>query len=285
MKRRLVTVLLFALVAAAASSTILYRVISASTRGAVNVTRDRVLVAARDLSAGALIGEGDVREVDWPVQSGDQWAKRREDVVGRGLLAAISKDEPFAESRMAPKGAGAGLASRIPTGMRAVSVHVDQLTGLSRSLLPGMHVDVISTGSAAGGPTGPGAVTRTILQNIEVFSTGQDGKDKAAAAQACDLLVTPLQAEILSQAVAQTRIELVLRNPLDKGSFVPAAIPAVRIASHTEGPRAASAPVKAATAEKTPVVAPPPAPSVEVFHGTKKIVTEVGAPTEPETRQ
>ena len=103
--------------------------------------------------------------------------------------------------------------------MRAVAVRVDELTGLNRLIMSGMRVDVISTGSAPG-MNGQGMVTRTILQNVEVLSTGQDAernsKDKGVPVQAVNLLVTPQQAEILSLAVAQNRIQLVLRNPLDK---------------------------------------------------------------------
>ncbi len=186
MKRRLISVILFALVAAAASSTVLYKILSANAQPAVKAASMQVLVAVRNLSAGAMVGEDDVRAADWPVAGGSQWMARREDVVGRGLLAAIGKDEPFTESRLAEKGAGAGFASRIPPGMRVVAVRADELSGLSRVMLPGMHVDVISTGTS-GSPNAQGAITRTILQNIEVFSTGQnverDAKDKPAAVQ------------------------------------------------------------------------------------------------------
>ena len=75
----------------------------------------------------------------------------------------LAKGEPVAESRLAAKGSGAGIAARIPSGMRAVAVHVDELTGLSRFILPGMHVDVISTGSAAGVQNGQTSVSHTIL--------------------------------------------------------------------------------------------------------------------------
>jgi pilus assembly protein CpaB len=166
-------------------------------------------------------------------------------------------------------------------------VHVDELTGLSRFIFPGMHVDVISTGSAAG----QGMVSKTILQNIEVFSSGQGGsaiKEIAGSAQVFNLLVTPQQAEVLSQAIAQSRIQLVLRNPLDKAdvvaqSFTPTAT------AHAPKPRAyATRPPKPAadtsTLEKSELVGvvPPPAPppTVEVIHGGKRVVSPV-APVPP----
>src|SRR5262249_53768155 len=65
-----------------------------------------------------------------------------------------------------------------------------------------------------------GTLTRTLLQNIEVLSAGQDFKKDAEGkpiiVQVVNLLVTPEQAEQLSLASQQTSIQLVLRNPLDR---------------------------------------------------------------------
>jgi len=290
MKRRLISVVLFAVLAAAVSSTLLYKIIAGNSQPAAKAATTSVLVAARDLEAGALVGEGDIRAVDWPAADGSHWIGRRGDVVGRALLTSVSKDEPFAENRLAAKGAAAGLASRIPPGMRAVAVHVDELTGLSRFILPGMHVDVISTGAQGG----QGPVARTILQNIEVFSTGQGDskdKDKAATAPVFNLLVTPQQAEVLSQAVALTRIELVLRNPLDKESFLSEALPQIHL-PEIPMPKVPEPVAKAPVVEKPVVVVqapaappPPPVPTVEVIHGTRRTVSPVAPAAGTEPRQ
>ena len=298
MRRRLISVILFAVLAALVSSTLLYKVISGNSIAAKNSTA-QVLVAARDLDAGAMVSDADVRPMDWPVTDGTHWIARRGDVVGRAVLVPVAKDEPFNESRLAAKGAGAGLASRIPPGMRVVAVHVDELTGLSRFILPGMHVDVISTG-ANGNQNNQGMVSRTILQNIEVFSTGQsaepDAKYKAASTglPVFNLLVTPQQAEVLSLAVAQTRIQLVLRNPLDKSNFVSQAIPPtpppIALAPAAKAPRRiVKQPEPVAVVEKkappAEPPAPPPMPTVEVIHGAKRSVNAVAAAPVPEPKQ
>jgi pilus assembly protein CpaB len=283
MKRRLITVILFAVLAAAGSSTVLFKLISSNRPHPVTAATATVLVAAHDLTAGALVGAADVREAQWPITEGSPWLAKRQDVVGRGLLTSIQKDEPFAESRLAAKGAGAGLASKIPPGMRAIAVHVDELTGLSRFILAGMHVDVISTATSS-----QGMVSRTILQNVEVFSTGQDigrdSRDKPAGMPVFNLLVSPQDAEILSQAVAQTRIELVLRNPLDKANFQPTQVAAARVPA-THLPKAPSVPKPADVKAPPPVAAPAPAPTVEVIHGMKRAVNTVGAASDPEPKQ
>ena len=282
MKRRLITVILFAVLAAAGSSTMLFKIISSNTPRPVKAATATVLVAAHDLTAGTLIGEADVREAQWPVTEGSPWLEKRQDVVGRGLMISVQKDEPFAESRLAARGSGAGLASKIPPGMRAIAVHVDELTGLSRFILAGMHVDVISTGTSP-----QGMVSRTILQNVEVFSTGQDigrdSKEKPVGMPVFNLLVTPQDAEILSQAVAQNRIELVLRNPLDKVSFQPAPVAAAHTSAAPQ-PRTPSRPKPAELKPAPPPVIAPP-PTVEVIHGTKRSINTVSAAGDPEPKQ
>ncbi|MBV9503447.1 MAG: Flp pilus assembly protein CpaB, partial [Acidobacteriia bacterium] len=130
MRRRLITVLLFAVVAALAASTVLYRVLSARTQ-VPTPQAFMVPVATRDLNVGALVEASDIRAVAWSGPTSPRWIARREAIVGRGVTANINKNEPFSENRLAPKGAGAGLAAVIPAGMRAVAVKVDQVVGVS----------------------------------------------------------------------------------------------------------------------------------------------------------
>jgi pilus assembly protein CpaB len=272
MRRRLFTVILFAVVAALVSSTLLYKVISASTQHPAGAMT-QVLVAVRDLDAGALIGETDVRSVEWAATVAPQWIGKREEIVGRGLIAAVNKGEPFPANRLAAKGVGSGLAARIPSGMRAVAVPVDEVTGFSRFILPGMRVDVLSTGTPSD-QGGQGPVTRTIIQNIEVLSTGQNPQDKSSAVRAINLLVTPEQAETLSQATAQNKIQLALRNPLDQGSVANQNKPlAPRKVTPVSASKAPAAPVQIKEAEE-PKLKPP---TVEIIHGMNKVFTVVGA--------
>ena len=84
--------------------------------------------------------------------------------------------EPVLESRLAPKGAGAGLPSMIPPGMRAVAVHVNEVVGVAGFVVPGMRVDVLISGNPPQGNGNQGTLTKTLLQNIEVLSAGQEFK-------------------------------------------------------------------------------------------------------------
>jgi pilus assembly protein CpaB len=141
------------------------------------------------------------------------------DVLGRGVITAIFAKEPIISSRLAPRGAGGGMATMIPPGMRAVAVRVNEVVGVAGFVVPGTHVDILISGNSPGGNGSLGTLTQTLLQNIEVLSAGQDFKKdaegKPIAVQVVNMLVTPTQAEQLSLAASQTSIQLVLRNPLD----------------------------------------------------------------------
>ena len=68
-------------------------------------------------------------------------------MVGRGVITPIFAKEPMIESRLAPKGAGGGLAAMIPPGMRAVPVRVNEVVGVAGFVVPGMRVDVLISGN------------------------------------------------------------------------------------------------------------------------------------------
>ena len=85
--------------------------------------------------------EEDVKLADWPGAVPTGAAMKIQDLVGRGVITAIFAKEPIIESRLAPKGAGGGLASMIPPGMRAVAVPVNEVVGVAGFVVPGMHVD------------------------------------------------------------------------------------------------------------------------------------------------
>ncbi len=73
--------------------------------------------------------------------------------------------------------------------------------------------------ATGGGGGNNNTQVRTVLQNIEVLSAGtdiqKDAEGKPQQVQVVNLLVTPEQAQVLALASNETRIQLVLRNPLD----------------------------------------------------------------------
>src|SRR5215475_5323024 len=221
MNKRFVGVLTFAFLVAAGASLILYRVLLNRPQNAKAAqTTTKVVLAAKNLEVGVVLKEDDVSLSDWPSATPQGAITRVQDLVGRGVTTAIYAKEPVIESRLAPKGAGGGLAAMIPPGMRAVAVRVNEVVGVAGFVVAGMRVDILISGNTPGNNANVGTLTRTLLQNIEVLSAGQDFKKdaegKPVLVQVVNLLVTPEQAEQLSLASMQTQIQLVLRNPLDR---------------------------------------------------------------------
>jgi pilus assembly protein CpaB len=127
------------------------------------------------------------------------------------------ENEPILEAKLAPKEGGAGLPATIPEGMRALSVAVNDVVAVAGFVTPLTMVDVLVTGSVTGG--GDQALTRTILENIKVLAAGQkieqDKDGKPQTVPVITLLVTPEQANVLTMASTEGRIQLALRNTID----------------------------------------------------------------------
>jgi pilus assembly protein CpaB len=145
--------------------------------------------------------------------------------------------------------------------MRACAVRVNEVVGVGGFVVPGMRVDVLISGNTPGPRSTEGPKVKTLLQNIEVLSAGtnfqKDAEGKPVQVPVVNLLVTPEQAEVLSLAGNETRIQLVLRNPLDTQFAKP---PGAAMASLFADPKA-PAPVKPqrqASSPKKLLPAPPP---------------------------
>ena len=129
--------------------------------------------------------------------------------VGRYL-----ENEPILDSKLSSK--GGGLSLLIEPSMRASSIEVDKVSGVSGFVLPGDRVDVILTVKRPG--SAQDAVAKTILQNIEVLAAGektQQKGDKVITVQAVTLLVDPEGAQDLALARSEGKLHLALRNPTD----------------------------------------------------------------------
>src|SRR5438477_1029664 len=221
MNKRFIGVLTFAFLVAAGASLVLYRVLISRPQNAkAGPTMVQVVLATRNLELGTVIKEDDVKLSDWPGAVPIGATTDVQKVLKRGATTPIHAKEPVIETRLAPLGAGGGLAAMIPQGMRAVAVRVNEVVGVAGFVVPGMRVDILISGNTPGGDGNLGTLTKTLLQNIEVLSAGQDFKKdtegKPIAVPVVNLLVTPEQAEQLSLASNQTTIQLILRNPLDR---------------------------------------------------------------------
>ena len=271
MNRKLLTILVVAFVIAGLCAWGVARIVGSRITASKPTPTTRVVAAAADIKLGSVLGPADLSTVDIAGTAPKGAILKPADALGRGVVSNIYQGEPILESRLAPKGSGGGLAATIPDGMRACAVKVDDVVGVAGFVTPGMRVDVLVSGNAPGAAATQGTITKTILQNIAVLSAGtdiqKDAEGKPQQVQVVNLLVTPEQAETLSLASNQLKIQLVLRNPLDtKITQVPST--AMGNMFGNQGPAAVQAPRPASTQRP----ARRPTYSVTVTNGSKSSV-------------
>jgi pilus assembly protein CpaB len=231
-----------------------------------------VVVAAADLDLGTEIGRDDVRIIEWPATSVPADAIGNvDDVVGRGIIVPIVQNEPILPMKLASKEAGAGLPPAIPPGLRAVSVRVNEVIGVAGYVLPGTHVDVVVTVSPTNQPID--MTSKVILTNVLVLAAGTKieratDKDKPMPVSVVTLLVDPEEAERLTLAASEGKIQLALRNPLDRATPTTRGIRPAALLGAVPIERVARARVaQIAKVESAP--APEPA-TVEIIRGDKR---------------
>ena len=257
MDRRFLTVLGVSLVFALVVSSVFYQMTSRGSGPKKNEPSDTkdVVVATRPLGIGVMVKPADVKLTKVALDAFPKGAfSKVEEVLDRPVVSNILLDEPLLEGRLAVKGSGLGLAPTIPVGMRAVTVRVNDVAGAAGFVLPGLRVDVLVTGRP---PTGDSTMTATVLQNVLVLSAGQamqsDARGTPVSVSTVTLLVTPGDAETLTLANGEGRLQLILRNSSDEGRKTV---------------------VMVAPQVSVPIAPPPPAPpdQIVVIRGTTKTV-------------
>ena len=219
MRNRIFAVLALAVLAGGGLAYGTYNAINTQPVKTVSVPTQAVVVAAADLPLGTELKKEDLTVVNFPVGAAPEGAfTKPADIIGRGLIVSVVKNEIVLNAKLASKEAGAGLPPVIPDGMRAVSVRVNEVIGVAGYVLPGTRVDVLATASPNGSPQD--ATSKVVLSNVQVLTAGtrmeQDQeKGKPMAVTVVTLLVYPEQSERLALASTEGKIQLALRNPLD----------------------------------------------------------------------
>ena len=282
MRNRIFAVFALAILAGGGLAYGTYNAINAQPVKTVSAPTQPVVVAAADLALGTELKKEDLSVVNFPVGAAPEGSfGKPADIIGRGLIVSMVKNEPVLNAKLASKEAGAGLPPVIPEGMRAVSVRVNEVIGVAGYVLPGTRVDVVATASPNGQPQD--ATSKVILSNVQVLTAGtrmeQDQeKGKPMQVTVVTLLVYPEQSERLALASTEGKIQLALRNPLDQGApETPGmkqavllgnvkAAPARTTASNTKPSRKA-APGTPVSSEASVAA---PLPTVEIIRGDKR---------------
>jgi pilus assembly protein CpaB len=175
-----------------------------------------VVVATRDLTFGTVLEKEHLKVVEYPEASVPKGAYSEIDsVMAQSNRVFLMEGEPVLASKLSA--VGGGLSLRIPEAMRAISLSVNEVTGVNGFILPGDRVDVVVTIDNAKGPGV--AVTKTILQNVEVLASGsktENRRNQQITVQSITLVVEPKGAESLALALHQGQVHVILRNPVDQ---------------------------------------------------------------------
>jgi len=230
----------------------------------------KIVAAARPLEPGKPLTPEDLTLANWPANvalSGA--ASKPESFVGRIVLYPVAAQEPIREQLLAAPGAAVGLTAKIPDGMRAVAIQTNEVNNVSGFLFPGCHVDALVTVRQADSKD---SVTMTVLQNVEVLSTGEklqpDPAGKPQNVKEVTVLLTPDDAQKLVLASNQGTVQFVLRNSSDQAQAERRPVGLKDLGS--------TAPLTAPVAIKKAAPAPKVASAyeVETYDGTKKGVVK-----------
>jgi pilus assembly protein CpaB len=216
----------------------------------------QVVVAAMEIPFGTKVEARHLSTIMLPRNAavGNHYGKTDE-VVGLIALQKIISGEILLKERFADRTAGSTLAAIVKPDMRAITVRVDDVVGVAGFLMPGNHVDVV-----AAHMENQRAQTRTVLHDLNVLAVDQTAstdKDQPVVVRAVTLEMTPRQAEILVKAREEGKIQLTLRNPLDKTQIEDA-----EMVADAEQPKA---PVRK-------MHAPQPRPASDITHDSNGVI-------------
>jgi pilus assembly protein CpaB len=273
-------VLLVALLAGGALAFGTYNYLQNMPVKTVTVPTQRVVVANADLTLGSELRPDDLKTVEWPVSAVPEGAfDDPAKLLGRGLISSVVRHEPILPGKLSSKEAGAGLPPIIPPGKRAMSVRVNEVIGVAGYVLPGTRVDVVATQNPSN--RAEDMTSKVVLSNVQVLTAGtrveHDTKDgKPMQVTVVTLVVTPDEAERLTLASTEGKIQLALRNPLDLESPETAGVrPGMLMGNAQQRPAPAARRAAAPARTSAPVYADP-APTVEIIRGDKRQHVTVG---------
>jgi len=145
MRNRIFAVFALAIAAGGGLAYATFNAINTQPPKTVAAPTQPVVVAAANLALGTELKKEDLTIVNFPKGAAPEGTfDQVSQVLGRGLIVTMVKNEPLLPGKLASKEAGAGLPPIIPDGMRAVSVRVNEVIGVAGYVLPGTRVDIVA---------------------------------------------------------------------------------------------------------------------------------------------
>jgi len=177
-----------------------------------------IVVAMVDIPLGSTINPNQVAVSAWPKDSYPKDALTDPKItVGRVALRDFFRGEPVVESKLVPLGKSTGLLSlKVPVGMRAFSIKVNEVVGVGGFIVPDSRVDVVVTTSPT--HSSQEKISKIVLEDVRVLAAGQvieQKENKPVTVNTVTLSLTPEDSEKLALAGNDGIIQLVMRNFAD----------------------------------------------------------------------
>lgn len=233
-----------------------------------------VVVAAAAIGYGDAVGKTALRLVEWPKEHApDQGFGALDEVFSQGAptaLSPIAEGEPLLRSKLSGFGGDHSLAATLPSGKRAFTVRINDVSGVAGFVTPGDQVDVLLTRRVGDEDTGD-IVAKVILQNVVVIGIDQAteaaGSDRPRVGRTATVEVTPEEAQTLALAMQVGALSLVLRRIGSDETVDVGFVSANEVFGIAAEPEAAPEPAASA---------PKPQPTMRIRRGgeVSKVVTE-----------
>ena len=177
----------------------------------------KIVVARTQLNFGDKIKSEHLSELTWPKASIPKGAFRSTKALLDGerprvALRRIDINEPLLKSKISGFGGRATLSAVLKSNQRAVTIRVNDVTGVSGFLLPGDRVDILL--SRGGSRRGGSRKTSLLLQDIRVLGVGQlasERSDKPVVVRTLTVEATPSEAQKLVLAQQVGKLSMILR--------------------------------------------------------------------------
>jgi pilus assembly protein CpaB len=229
-------------------------------QAAVPVVKEKprlmVVVAKAKIVPGGILNAGQLKMEVWRQEDPPQdFFSDVEQVVGREPREPLNPGDLVTRENTGEK--REGIIAQMSPDQRAMTVKVDEASGVAGFLSPGDRVDVVAIIDKGEYDKDP--LAKILLQNLRVLGTGQKLEsrpgDKPQVVPTVTLEVSPAEGERLALAAQEGRISLVLRGRGDQQLVQTLGVGTTQLLG------------RPAKAKK---VAPPPRRTVEVIRGVQR---------------
>jgi pilus assembly protein CpaB len=181
------------------------------------IPKIKVVVAKDKVSPGNILNGGQLKMDVWKLEKPPQdFFSDPEQAIGREARTALNPGDLVTRENTGEK--RGGIMAQLSPNLRAMTVKVDEASGVAGFLVPGDRVDVVVIVDKGVYDKDP--FSKIIFQNLKVLGTGQRIEarpgDKPQVVPTVTLEVSPEAGERLALAAQEGRISLVLRGRGDQ---------------------------------------------------------------------